>query len=607
MQPFMKLCFVLLAIVLGSSLAQADAPAQPGPAKLAVIVDTSRSMIAPAEHAARSTSSLIREGLISSVTAPAYPLEVDLWQFNGRDNPKCTPHLVHDAALQSGDSLVKSLNDLKHLQAESGILLDQKRNAISGALSLASSRAVGGIVLITDRLNDCHLTADQVCALAGELAVPLNVLSFAVSNRARRELECLAEVSHGTFMQVSDGREAVTLINAMITLSAARARVSVAEQLNLELSHHIETLVHNNRELIENNEELIAENTELTIKIGDLREENGRLNEQVAKLEEELAAARKIIKEQEAIIEEQRVVIAKLEQQLADAQAEIVTLEEHIARLIEDRDALHAMVVELEGEVTDLKVKLESCNTKNVSLKDRIIDLEAQIKKLEQTVIIATDNCQARIDAEAGRWQTKLDEQASDYEARIELLQQTINEKTVELGKKDEAIGKLHAHIAELDEQIVSLNKALAEEREQNAVLTSENTKLKEIIVGLEATIAKLMKDLELCRSENYDLHHELKSATGQLEQCQTEKSALEGYLKETKALLKSCEAKLGAAHTKLSQLEAVQGENKILREKIAGLDDKYHQCVSDKATFLEGLSPLIVDHLEEGSEVTKP
>ena len=166
MQSFMKLCFVLLAIVLGSTSAHADAPAQPGPAKLAVIVDTSRSMIAPAEHAARSTSSLIREGLISSVTAPAYPLEVDLWQFNGRDNPECTPHLVHDAALQSGDSLVKSLNDLKHLQAESGILLDQKRNAISGALNLASSRAVGGIVLITDRLNDCHLTADQVCALS---------------------------------------------------------------------------------------------------------------------------------------------------------------------------------------------------------------------------------------------------------------------------------------------------------------------------------------------------------------------------------------------------------------------------------------------------------
>ena len=110
------------------------------------------------------------------------------------------------------------------------------------------------------------------------------------------------------------------------------------------------------------------------------------------------------------------------------------------------------------------------------------------------------------------------------------------------------------------------------------------------------------MKDLELCRSENHDLHRELKSATGQLEQCQTEKSALEGYLKETNALLKSCEAKLGAAHTKLSQLEAVQGENKKLREKITVLDDKYHQCVVDKATFLEGLSPLIVDHLEEGA-----
>ena len=129
--------------------------------------------------------------------------------------------------------------------------------------------------------------------------------------------------------------------------------------------------------------------------------------------------------------------------------------------------------------MTDLKVKLESCNTKNVSLKDRIIDLEAQIKKLEQTVIIATDNCQARIDAEKGRWEIRSKEQAADYEARIELLQQTINEKTVELGKKDEAIGKLHAHIAELDEQIVNLNKALAEEREQNAVLISENTKLK--------------------------------------------------------------------------------------------------------------------------------
>ena len=607
MQSFMKLCFVLLATVLGSTSAHADAPAQPGPAKLAVIVDTSRSMIAPAEQAARSTSSLIREGLISSVTAPAYPLEVDLWQFNGRDNPECTPHLVHDAALQSEDSLVKALNDLKHLQAESGILLDQKRNAISGALNLASSRAVGGIVLITDRLNDCHLTADQVCALAGELAVPLNVLSFADSNRARRELECLAEVSHGTFMQVSDGREAVTLINAMITLSAARARVSVAEQLNLELSHHIETLVHNNRELIENNEGLIAENNELTKKIGDLREENGRLSEQVAKLEEQLEAAQIIIADQAAVIEEQRIKIATLEQQLADAQEEIATLQEHIARLIEDRDALHAMVVELKGAVTDLTVKLESCNNKNMSLRDRIIDLEAQIKKLEQTVIIATDNCQARIDAEKGRWEIRLKEQAADYEAQIKLLLQTIDHLKAELGKKDEAIGKLHTHIAELDEEIIRLMREVTGEREQNAVLTSENTKLNEIIVGLEATIAKLMKDLELCRSENHDLHRELKSATGQLEQCQMEKSALEGYLKETKALLKSCEAKLGAAHTKLSQLEAVQGENKKLREKITVLDDKYHQCVVDKATFLEGLSPLIVDHLEEGSEATKP
>ena len=607
MQSFMKRCFVLLAIVLGSSSAQADAPTQPGPAKLAVIVDTSRSMIAPAEHAARSTSSLIREGLISSVTAPAYPLEVDLWQFNGRDNPECTPHLVHDAALQSGDSLVKSLNDLKHLQAESGILIDQKRNAISGALNLASLRAVGGIVLITDRLNDCHLTAAQVCALAGELAVPLNVLSFADSNRARRELECLAEVSHGTFMQVSDGREAVTLINAMITLSTARARVSVAEQLNLELSHHIETLVHNNRELIENNEELIAENTELTKKIGDIREENGRLSEQVAKLEEELAAAQITIADQAAVIEEQRIKIATLEQQLADAQEEIATLREHIARLIEDRDALHAIVVELEGEVTDLQVKLEACNNKNMSLEDRIIDLRAQIKKLEQTVIIATENCQARMDAEKGRWEVRFKEQAADYEARIELLLQTIDDMKMELGKKDEAIGKLHTHIAELDEEIVNMNKELSEERERNAVLTSENTKLNEIIVGLEASIAKLMKDLEFCRSENNDLDRKLTSVTSQLEQCQTEKSALEGYLKETKALLKSCEAELGAAHTKLSQLEAVQGENKKLREKITVLDDKYHQCVVDKATFLEGLSPLIVDHLEEEGEVTKP
>lgn len=607
MQSFMKRCFVLLAIVLGSSSAQADAPAQPGPAKLAVVVDTSRSMIAPAAHAARSTSSLIREGLISSVTAPAYPLEVDLWQFNGRGNPECTPHLVHDAALQSGDSLVKSLNDLKHLQAESGILIDQKRNAISGALNLASLRAVGGIVLITDRLNDCHLTAAQVCALAGELAVPLNVLSFADSNRARRELECLAEVSHGTFMQVSDGREAVTLINAMITLSTARARVSVAEQLNLELSHHIETLVHNNRELIENNEELIAENTELTKKIGDIREENGRLSEQVAKLEEELAAAQITIADQAAVIEEQRIKIATLEQQLADAQEEIATLREHIARLIEDRDALHAIVVELENEVTDLQVKLEACNNKNMSLEDRIIDLRAQIKKLEQTVIIATENCQARMDAEKGRWEVRFKEQAADYEARIELLLQTIDDMKMELGKKDEAIGKLHTHIAELDEEIVNMNKELSEERERNAVLTSENTKLNEIIVGLEASIAKLMKDLEFCRSENNDLDRKLTSVTSQLEQCQTEKSALEGYLKETKALLKSCEAELGAAHTKLSQLEAVQGENKKLREKITVLDDKYHQCVVDKATFLEGLSPLIVDHLEEEGEVTKP
>ncbi len=607
MQSFMKFCFVLLAVVLGGSSAHADAPAQPGPAKLAVVVDTSRSMIAPAAHAARSTSSLIREGLISSLTARADPLEVDLWQFNGRDNPECTPHLVHDAALQSGDSLVKALNDLKHLQAESGILIDQKQNAISKALTVASSRALGGIVLITDRLNDCHLTADQVCALAGELAVPLNVLSFADSNRARQELECLAEISHGTFMQVSDGREAVALIKAMVTLSADRARLSVAEHLNLELSHHIETLVHNNRELIENNEGLIAENIELTEKIGDLRQENGGLSEQVAKLEEELKESSRVIAEQAATIEDQRIKIATLEQQLLDAQEEIASLREHIARLIEERDALHAMVVDLEGEVTDLKVKLEACNNQNMSLKGQIVRLEAEIKKLEQTVIIATNNCEARLVTEADRWQTKLEEQAANYEARMELLQQTINEKTVDLSKKDEAIGKLHTHIAELDEEIVNMNKELSEERERNAVLTSENTKLNEIIVGLEATIAKLMKDLEFCRSENHDLDRKLTSVTSQLEQCQTEKSALEGYLKETKALLKSCEAKLGAAHTRLSQLEAVQGENKKLREKITVLDDKYHQCVADKATFLEGLSPLIVDHLAEGNEATKP
>ena len=599
MQSLMKSWLSLLALLLGSANALADTPVTQQPARLAIIVDTSRSMVGPTSHSARSTSAQIRAGLASSLEAQTYPIEVDLWQFNGRNNALCTPALVHDGSHQLDGSLVSSIHDLQMLQASNGLAMDQQRNPISASLDFASSTSPAGILLITDRVNDCHRTADRVCALAGELAMPVHVMSFADSNRARDELACIAEASHGTFIHVADGRETLPLIHAMVTLTVNRAQISVAEQLNLELSHHIETLVHNNEQQIKNNEALIAENTNLTDRNRALEQENGLLKEKNEALElriVELTDERNALRED--IIELEKEV-ARLKQALADETEKVAVLDEHVARLVVERDALRGEVSALKSEVEGLKIDLKACTIQKIDLEKQLSERHKEILDLRQTVILATNNCEARIDMEQALCRVKLEDYTASCDNQIALLNKIIEDQKKQIGTKDVSITALHKAIAERDAIIEGLRTELAAAAEVIAAQKVQIEHLLEVVAGLEAAIGEISIDLLNCQNNRDMARAETDSALIELKQCEAENQELKGYLDHSNALLMSCQGDLGEARIHLKHLSEIKAENELLHKKVSFLSDQYTACLADKASFLSGLTPLVDSHLD--------
>ncbi|MDA8604115.1 hypothetical protein N9M21_06825 [Alphaproteobacteria bacterium] len=650
------------------------------PTKISIVVDTSNSMLGVDGATLRQKSVLVRNELVRNVTDKINISGMDLWQFGGRDTRRCENQLVYSA--EKGDvGIIEAVNSLKQLQAGNMLAVNDAKNPIYDTLVAASNEEeTEGVLLITDSAEDCNLSPKAVCEAAGNIGIPVFVLSLAATTQGRMDLECLANVSHGAFAHATSGAEVAPLMQTLMSVAISRAQISVAEMLLLSLNDKNTELSNENRRLWAKNAELEYENGELVQQIKDLlvmlerREktiaerdvtiaeqkqtigelhsaveglsaENALLKAEIAKLNQLVADQQVLIAEMsdtieylEGVITEKdgaiaalhvsvkdltdknaalREEVARLTSNLEAANEEIGILNEHIVRLITERDALKISLGEKVQEIADLRVSLEACQTEKQALNETLDRMTIKITELEQTVITATSNCEARVlgvrtseraqcTTQVNLIETGCQKQQDALRDHIAELEQTIEAKNGAIGGLHEEIKALQAEIADRESMIRQLIEIEQGLKAENAFLLEQIDDLNKTVRGMQRSIADLSLALESCEEGLRVCKREYSEIEMKFDIQSAENAALVRDIQELRSLLSTCEGSLGQAIMEQERLRYVEAKNVELRQEITMTRAKLSACEADKNAFKNGLNPLVDNHLESPSDVSE-
>lgn len=652
---------VILSVLTAFSYAGADSYLHDHPAKISIIVDTSNSMLGVDGSTLKQKSVIVREALGQNAGDMIDIAGMDLWHFGGRNNPACQPGRVYNA--DRGDTaVVDAVRSLKGLQAGNMLAVNEAKNPIYRSLIAAANGGSGGIMLITDSAEDCDMAPRAVCQAAGEIGIPVYVLSLATTRQARIDLECLSNISHGSFAHAASGQEIAPLMKTLLRVAISRAQISIAERLLLSMNDQIKELVDENQTLWSENAQLMQTNGELAQRvegllimvgerdaeiaaqaatIDELRDTVGALEDENAALRATVAQLEQHVEDLQRLVEELKLMIAHLEAEAVESAAtiaalhgaveeltaentalrekiamltealeaarnEIAVLTSHVGKLVQERDALQGEVDEKAQEIADLRVSLEACLSEKQAMSDIIDGQGNDINELQQTVITATKNCESRVLTvernerdQCTAQMTQLQTSCQKQEAN--LLDQ-IGDLEASISEKDASIKALHGAVAERDNKV----DGLIAERESiltaNAELRQMVSEQENIIVGLHMSVQQLGSNLDACHGELQMCRIEYGDLDSRFNVITDENIELTEKIAEYDDLLKSCKSQLGDAIIEADRLRRVDRENTDLRAKLATKTAQLNACEADKAAFRIGLSPLVVDHLETPS-----
>lgn len=270
-------------------------------------------------------------------------------------------------------------------------------------------------------------------------------------------------------------------------------------------------------------------------------------------------------------------------------------------------------IVEMDASLTEAMAEAKS-------------ELESEIQRLQQDKVNAIDT---------------LAEMSKDYEAEIEFLKSSIEEKEAENDKLRQYLARAKATVDELEtsvenhvhrdvETINNLETELRETREkrfadlgtmgtQQAVIDelkgkldaceSELTKLKEghsnevqdyMKQATDdaqchlATIERLQRQLE---ESSADAKQELKSEVDRLKSEFNE--VIEAFEKE---LVDTCDSNANAISEKTEEIESLKDKLRAAEESISTLEERVEQLTSDK----EGADDAVVEELKSELEIAK-
>lgn len=646
------------------------------PTKISIVVDTSNSMLGVDGSTLTQKSVLVRGELARNTSDMIGSAAMDLWHFGGRANAKCTPKLVYGAA--KGDTgIVEAVLSLKKLQAGNMLAVSDARNPIVKSLEAAAAAGSQGIFLVTDSAEDCTYSPKAVCEMAGTLNIPVYVLSLSVTRQGRTDLECLANVSHGAFAHASTGQEIAPLMKTLMSVAVSRAQMSVAEEIILELVRKNTALREDNKALAESNTALERENASLEEQVANLTAHIKLLEGELAKRDATIVSQQATIAELHGAVEsltvenaDLRVVISALKQEVADlkiiigdlkamvehlegelaqkdaaiaalhdelneliaengalreenaklkadlvaANEEIGVLNEHIVRLIAERNELEIELADRVQDVANLRVELEACQQAKQAMSDTIDGQLTTISELEQTVITATANCEGRVqsvqateraqcDAKIGLIQTGCAKEKAALEAHIGKLNELIAQKDSAIGGLHKEIEGLHAKLDQKDAEIKALREKIVGQAAKIDGLVYENGELKKTIKGLQHSIKDLSVALKDCENKLGQCTVEKGDLARQLQAKMAEIKALQLALDESKTLLQICEGELGQAITEKNRVQYFVDLSNKLQAELEMTRQQLSACEADKAAFKNGLNPLVDDHLEVPSD----
>lgn len=315
--------------------------------------------------------------------------------------------------------------------------------------------------------------------------------------------------------------------------------------------------------------------TELNGKIADLEEQLKTCQEQCAKdkaqcekdkqaLRDQIAELEKAKSSLEIQVKENRELIEQLRKQIASLEKQV----EDWKKIAGEKDA---KIKELENNIKDLNTKLETANTANIELKERLATATEKITGLENKI--------------------------KDLENKVEELNNKVTELNKTIEAKDAEIKTLNETITTLKENIVKLEAEKTKDKEaydkEKANLEKQVQEAKDALATKEKEIGNVKTELEQVKN---DLSTEKAKTAGLEEQVKAKDEMITKLNKDIEELKAQLAKAKDGNTTIIKEKETIIKEKETLIEKLTSEKAELEkQLVAEKAKN-ENLEKQITD-----------
>ncbi|XP_067161437.1 nuclear mitotic apparatus protein 1 isoform X2 [Apteryx mantelli] len=439
---------------------------------------------------------------------------------------------------------------------------------------------------------------------------------LAVERENRDELE----------MELAENRKLVTEKEAQITVMQQRIdRLTLlnerqaADQLEPkeveELREKNEGLMMRLHEALKQCQDLKTEKGQMDRKINQLSEENGDLSFKLREIASHLVqlqeALNELSEEHNAALTQSQEKQTQLESELRTALQEKKCLEEKIEilqgkiSLLEDQLAkLRDCNTQEKGEVMGDVLKLEELKQEVSSLTAKVIELQATVLRLEEEKSLREANLQSeRSRFEEEKLQlsgliASLQSSVSEIHLAKEKLEQDLRAQearlTAQVNTLTAEIGKLNGFLLQKEQELVTLQQQVEEERAQKGRLTedlhNQEQASRETIKGLSLQVDQLSSTLKHSEEKLVQVTQEMEATCeGEARQLAAVRAEHEKAVQERDSALQQLqrfqqvnEAELAALSSQLQTLEkardASQAASVQMQKEKAELNQKVQE-----------------------------
>lgn len=180
-----------------------------GPKPLLIVLDLSSSMTESAGSGSAGTKlDAAKRGLINLVNNQASGSQIGLWTYPGAADSCSAGGFVPGADMRQVDDPSKLAAAIQALSADGDTpTADALKESVQSLKFTGYSSAT--VILVSDGESNC---GDDPCATAKQLRsdgydITVNTMGFQISDSGRKELECIADATQGSYYDAGNGDE----------------------------------------------------------------------------------------------------------------------------------------------------------------------------------------------------------------------------------------------------------------------------------------------------------------------------------------------------------------------------------------------------------------